>query len=124
MLTTKTVASLKLASVKSLTQGPLKNNCGGSSRLHLLFPYRTITADEPSSPNASTREEQCFRLTVNGLRVEGKCGVQRQAVHGHLPTLDAVPVVPQRSRAIKLVMETSSGAVVHTNQDIIQGPLG
>ncbi len=32
--------------------------------------------------------------------------------------------MPQRGGAIELVMETCSGAVVHTNQDIIQSPLG
>lgn len=63
-------------------------------------------------------------LTVNGLRVEGKSRVQRQTVHGHLPTLNAVPVVPQRGCAVELVVKTCPRAVVHTNQNIIQSPLG
>ena len=63
-------------------------------------------------------------LTVNGLRVKGKCCVQGQTVHSHLSTLNAIPVVPQRGCAIELVMKTRSGAVVHTDQDIIQSPLG
>ena len=58
-------------------------------------------------------------LTINGLGVESKRRVQRQTVHSHLPSLNAVPVVPQRRRAVKLVMETCSWAVVHTNKDIV-----
>lgn len=64
------------------------------------------------------------RLTVNGHRVEGERCIQRQTVHSHLPALNAVPVVSQRSRAVKLVLEPCSGAVIHADQDIIQGPLG
>lgn len=62
-------------------------------------------------------------LTVDGLRVEGQRRVQRQAVHRDLTALDAVPVVPQRRGAVKLVVETGPGAVVHADQDVIQSPL-
>lgn len=62
-------------------------------------------------------------LTVDGLGVEGECRVQRQAIHSDLTTLNAVPVVPQRSRAVKLVMKTGPGAVVHADQDVVQSPL-
>lgn len=79
---------------------------------------------KPTSLNVSTYKKECAWLTVDGHRVEGKCCIQRQTVHSHLPTLNAIPVVPQRSCAIKFVMETCSGAVVHTYQDIIQSPLG
>lgn len=84
-----------------------------------------ITPVEPSPPNLSPREEPVgFGLTVDGLRVEGQRRVQRQAVHGDLTALDAVPVVPQRSRAVKLVVEAGPGAVVHADQDVVQSPLG
>lgn len=73
----------------------------------------------------SPREEPVgFGLTVDGLRVEGQRRIQRQAVHGDLTALDAVPVVPQRSRAVKLVVEAGPGAVVHADQDVVQSPLG
>lgn len=62
-------------------------------------------------------------LTVDGLRVEGQHCVQRQAVHGDLTTLDAVPVMSQGGRAVKFVVETGPGAVVHADQDIVESPL-
>lgn len=63
-------------------------------------------------------------LTVCGLAAEGKRRVQGQAVHSHPPSLHTVPGVPHWSRPIELVMEACPGAVIHPDQDIIQGPLG
>ena len=66
----------------------------------------------------------CVSPTVNSLRVKGERRVQGQAVHGHLPSLDAVPVVPQGGDAVKAVVEARPGAVVHAHQDVVQRPLG
>lgn len=131
LLTTYTAASLTLLDVKCFTQGPLDSDCWGCRELLLHFPSLSSdknwqpSSHKPSSLSVCTYEQYVFMwLTINGFRVEGKCRVQWQTVHSHLPTLNAVPVVSQRCRAVELVMETCSGAVVHTNEDIIQSPLG
>lgn len=124
---------MKQSGVKCLTQGPLDSDCWGSVELPLYVPcaqcplqWRSYKWQSCTHPSVCVLGQWCVCvwLTINGLRVEGKCRVQRQTVHCHLSALDAVPVVSQRGCAVKLVMKTCPGAVIHTNQDIIQGPLG